>query len=1639
MSFRFLRPYPPPPAPPLTPRSFLYTQYITSYQVKGELDTHNSFAILCKASKAREDASGRRGNIGGGIPVQVKPANQVLRGAIQLQGHVDMPAPFAAAALMGQSLEYMTGRPVRCELKWLNKMCMEGSSRIQQRTKQRRQRARRLVRQLIETKWGFPTLSHHILSFCVSADALVTLGNEVINEDGAKESGTTTASPQPSITATPSGGGGYDTDDDDEHDITDGVVSTNGVGDLCRTSQLEDYFLRNLDETGNMNLADYVRLTKKVSSPTTTRVAVSYKVVKEQYVKYQHDLEEEEKEEVKKTKKAAASGDNSVHPPPRKVSKVKVVPRSTVDLLAAMGLDADDLKGWRAKSRDELKRMSEGSPGNSDHGPYAFTIIWKEMLDLADKFGSFRAPHPQRDSFTVTRKSGIYNDIAVFGYVPKRPPRLSAAAACPKRRFFCQYPDLARKTAKEAAAAQARAPAKAASDGDDPLESKSGSDEAETKSEAGEATAGTGGGVDVITHDEARQKAYEAPGVKERMLAQIEGEKVRVALAHEDAARFTLMLLRPFHLDVRTGDNAAPRLLVEALRTMPVEGATKVSDWMLIPAATTTKASKGTPGNTSKPKTWVRIDAIVENALSQVETRIASFLSPRDSAIARDTLRCTCRHPFRRLRERGHQLVKKFWLAPVAKGGVRSKGEEEEKNNNETGGGKKTRRVAPRWGSRVNDVGRRYPTFRAALRAWTFRDRRSSDTRWYLVAGVPVHPLLESLWTGSEGKDRATRLAKERKEQDEARREEAGLQLSSDVRAYLDDFGEKDPAMEAIDPSVSSHINYEPIYRNDKEAKIRGHLVYWTKMFESNPTAATKVGVRDARVKAGSTAASGGTSERTRGNKPNVHDIRALQGMARPRSSDSHDELGGDAHDELGGLASLQDTMKRYQLVAKEILFGGTPGVPAASDPSIERRAALPRFLGQTLRESQRFWALPAHGEILSPADPLTHHVMAPSTTPDFASIIQNGGLLPWARRVGPSPIEWSLLRGLDPEQSFILYKRSCRFEIQRGVVPAWISRLKSEELKESHTQALREGMLIFGKPGAGKSHAHNAFTAYLARLGCASMHQSAAFCGAAASRINGNTLASLFALAFSKSDGPQKKKKPSGVVGGAAEPEGRSDRDKTTSQQGAPDPDKQAFFNRLMEITLDEYWAIGLPLMTQCNEAARRYRSTTKNEFMGGLLVTAMGDPYQKQWKGTELYGDPIGDSARIATVTAGGGGRAHLTGAIGRTLVRDAFTNVHFLDGQHRAKDSLQRHVNIRCRHGSADAALHRTIHHRNMLCRATPAEQTRFKAASVVATQHGLLESVARAHPIDYCRRHGILAVVWDQPDTIVKLSGKECKPTDVTTEAFNFLKDLIIDHPAVLPANNTGKIHGKFCYIPAYAAPTGVAPYEYSLTTTGGGSTGSLGSTGAVTHAAVTLVGLDMDTRDELDPAKDIDENNCWHLKHMPLCLYAKLVNSQMAGFTVRDDLPSGVIPIVPQTKSWTLDLNTVSHKFWNTHGPHAPDLHAIYGMKRTGFMLRPGSSSPPRWWSRRGVCGVVSDRICPYTCAVSLTRRCSFCLVLTLCPFLPGYGTLLSPSFAASAATDWAVQGATRLLLLLHLYGADRAGIQVRMPAVVCSR
>ena len=1432
--------------------------------------------------------------------MQVKPANQVLRGAIQLQGHVDMPAPFAAAVLMGQSLEYMTGRPVRCELKWLNKMCTEGSSRIQQRTKQRELR---LIRQLIETKCKSKTLSpqdealgcvlsptDHILSFCVSADALVTLRNEVTNEDGAGEYGTKKASSQPSTSATPSGGGGYDTDDDEHHNITDGVVSTNGVGDLCRTSQLEDYVLRNLDETGDMNFADYVRLTTKVSSPTTTRLAVSFKIVKEQYVKYQNDKEEEEKEKVKKTKKAAASDVNSgVHPP-----QSKVAPRSTVGLLEAMGLNTDDLEGWRAKSRDELERMIEGSPGNSDNEPYKFTIIWKEMLDLAENFSSFRAPHPQRDSFTVTRKSGTYNDIAVCGYVPKRPPRLSAAATCPKRRYFCQYAEHTRKTAKEAAA-RARVTAKAASDGDDPLESKSGSHEAETKSEAGEARAGTGGGVEFITHDETRQKAYEAPGVKERMLAQIEEDKLRVASAHEDAARFTLMLLKPFHLDVRTGDNAAPRLLVEDLRTMPVEGATNVGDYLLIQV----------PAATSKPKRWVRIDAIRGNTY-----RVA-----------------------------GEDVV-------VSAGRERGSKEEKKKNNNETGGKEKETKVAPRWGSRVNDVGRRYPTFRAALRAWTFRDRRSSDTRWYLVAGVPVHPLLESLWTGSEGKDRATRIAKERKEQDEARREEAGLQLSSDVREYLADACEKGPTVEATDPSVSSHIHYTPIHRNDKEAKIRGHLASWTNMLESNPIAATK---------AGSTVASGGTSARTRGNKPNVHDIRALQGMARARSSDSNDVL--------SGRASLQDTMKQYQLVAKECLLGGTPGGAAASGSSFVMGAA-PTQSGQRLRVDQRLCALPAHGEILSPADPLTHQVVAASTKPNFAFIQQNGGLLPWARRVGPSPIEFALLRGLDPEQSFILYKRWCRFEIQRGVVPAWISRLQTEKLRQDHTQALREGMLIFGKPGAGKSHAHNAYTAYLARLGCASMHQSAAFCGAAASRINGNTLASLFALAFSKSDGPQKKKQTSGVVGGAAEPEGRTDRDKTTSQKGAPDPDKQAFFNRLKEMTLDEYWAIGLPLTMDCNEAARRFRNTTKNEFMGGLLVTAMGDPYQKQWKGTELYGDPEGDSARIGTVTAGGGGRARLTGAIGRTLLRDAFTNVHFLDGQHRAKDSLQRHVNIRCRHGSADAALHRTIHHRNMLCRATPREQTRFKAASVVATQHGLLESVARAHPLDYCRRHGILAVVWDQPDTIVKLSGKKCKPT----EPFGFIKALIIDHPAVLPANNTGKIHGKFCYIPESAAPKGVAPYEYSLTTTGGGSTGSLGATGAVTHAAVTLVGINMDERDLLDAVKDIDENNCWHLKHMPLCLYARLVNSQMNGFTVRDDLPSGVIPIVPQTKSWTLDLNTVSPKFCETYG-FAPDLHTIYGMKRTGFMLRPGSSSPPRWWSRRCVRCCVLPALSVHLCRI----------------------------------------------------------------------
>ena len=100
---------------------------------------------------------------------------------------------------------------------------------------------------------------------------------------------------------------------------------------------------------------------------------------------------------------------------------------------------------------------------------------------------------------------------------------------------------------------------------------------------------------------------------------------------------------------------------------------------------------------------------------------------------------------------------------------------------------------------------------------------------------------------------------------------------------------------------------------------------------------------------------------------------------------------------------------------------------------------------------------------------------------------------------------------------------------------------------------------------------------------------------------------------------------------------------------RGTPNAEKQSFFKELVELTMDEFWAVQLKLLQDCSSQAMLYRST-EAEFMGGLLVTAMGDPYQKQWPGTELYGDEIADSARIATATAGGGA----SGGVHSLLVR-------------------------------------------------------------------------------------------------------------------------------------------------------------------------------------------------------------------------------------------------------------------------------------------------------------------------------------------------------------------------------------------------
>tara|TARA_B110000046_G_scaffold56015_1_gene62588 strand:+ start:206 stop:7237 length:7032 start_codon:yes stop_codon:yes gene_type:complete len=1419
-------------------------QYITSYQVKGELDTHNAMAILCRSNRAREEQAARRG-IGCGVPAPVTDSTAVLRGALQLQGHIDMPASFAAAVATGQPLEYHTASPRRLNLKQLHKVCELGmialstaDAAIIAASAQAKEKAQ-ITLAFAEYGVTPPPDDWFALEWADRHQRILTLFDterggrfedllQGIYEELGCEHNQRNGAATPPVVVRPTLGNGDD-DDDDCADSGDDegalAVVVNGDGGLCRTSTVEDYVLRVVDaaksrpghHTGEMHLLDFTRLTTKKAIPANKCGAVAHAVLRAQYLEAFPPCE------------PRCSGGQCF-----RTGACKGVPKSSADILKKLGLSANELKRWKAQGGTELAHKLTGES-------FEYEIILEAMM--ISKSG-LRSPHPQSESFVVTKHClDVASDVAVTGFVPHRPRPEGMVSSDPWRRFCAKY---AVQTQKKAA------------------------------KDAGLLPSVSCGSTAVYAAE--RLAAFEAPGVADKMKTECTRDEGKRKREDEDAARFTLMTLKPFHVHKRTDDRSCPRLVVEDLLTMPVEGAVVVGDFVFRPLS----AAPGGEVADEGAQGWCRIEEISADQLTYHVT------IPEELGTA-------------------------------------------------------TKSVA----STAHRVGRRYATFHSALQAWTFVDRYSSDSRWYCVRGECRHPWLENLWCSQDGKDRATRLKEERRKHDAAQAAVELSKLSSEDRRLLYEH-KRDERQRPLDPAALCHISYDGhLYQNVKENATGARMLVWrTMMGPSSPVAGTAPMMPTSAGPAGLVSAvySG----------PLDDDLRALQGMAR---SPSVPGGSGSAHATgvTAGRASWEDDVKRYENIAKMLLLGNTgSGANPVQTTSSNRRP--PPGPGSLFTAGNQFWDLPNPGEELPSADPAVLAVVAPQTQPQFKAVMLTGGFLPWARRVGPSPAEWCLSHSLDAEQSLLLFKRWSRFRFHRGDIPLWILQLP-EDLQQRMKSGLKPALLIYGKPGAGKSHAHTVYTEFLERLGNASLHQSAAFCGAAASRIKGNTLSSIFSIGYKEGGSKTKKGKSAGkarsrgVVGGAAG--GGGAKSKASVARGTPNAEKQSFFKELVELTMDEFWAVQLKLLQDCSSQAMHYRST-KAEFMGGLLVTAMGDPYQKQWPGTELYGDEISDSARIATATAGGGGGAEISGEVARAMVRNEFTNVHFLDGQHRSKDELQSHLNTRCRNGSQNVHLFKTVLHNNLLCRATAAEQERFRDSPVVATRHGLLENVSRTHPLNFCRRHNIRAVVWDQPDTIVKVSGEPVPPTEI----YPWLRDLIFDHPGVLPQNDTGKIGAKFCYIPEHLVPEGVAPYQYSFTMTAGGMVGSLGATGAVTHAVVTLAGIEVDDLDFFDSAKTIDEDGCWHLKHVPQCLYARLLHSQMGSFTIRDDLPSGVVPIRPQTKAWTLDLDEVSPKFWDTYGRVGPDMHQTYGMQKFGFLLRPGGVA---FSPRRRVAMIVCRR------------------------------------------------------------------------------
>ena len=851
------------------------------------------------------------------------------------------------------------------------------------------------------------------------------------------------------------------------------------------------------------------------------------------------------------------------------------------------------------------------------------------------------------------------------------------------------------------------------------------------------------------------------------------------------------------------------------------------------------------------------------------------------------------------------------------------------------------------------DITRVCSSWGEALRHWTLRERLVSDRRWFARGGKLCHPLLEECWNRLEGSTRAERMKADRDAESAATAAERLEALPEEVQEYIT------AGMLAADPGVaglldgSLDIQWANVMRGSAEGQAEGLTHAWAALVRegiaaspASPAGASPLagqpGRRTEEVTPGYLLAAMGPT--TRIAKP-AGRTAAAAAVAAAEAASLIGRGGGTA------TVTAADVKKGYEDLAERLLLGESfvPPPPPGAPGSSGARPPPPAAGGTVRRDEVLQEAVPG----TTPTDPLT---------PPSPESLAAGFLVPRAAACVPGIVEWGVLRGLDAEQLYLLVKRWVRFQLAADKssdedptahpCPRLLLGVEPGPPRRELCDALLRPLLVYGAPGSGKSYCHMVYSKYLTLRGFGGQHQTVAYCGAAASRVGGQTMHSVLGL------NSRRKGDPRDAGGG----------DLGEEKRGS-DPARVQMLQKLREMSLEEIWAIPNSLVQKASEAANDLRGRP-GRFFGDMLISGNGDPFQKQWGGEELYGPPL-DRARPGDTTAAAGKERQRIErkARGTLIMREAFTNVHFLDSQHRAGACpLQQHTIRRLRHGSGDKALHDTIRCFNLLERASAEDRARFAFADVIAATHRLLAPVLQDHPRAWADRHNIRAVVWEQPDVVVAVGGVRCTSPVAPPR---WMRELIRGNRCALHQKKTGNIGSDFVYISRTLEghPEGVPGYSYALCKTGGG-TPSVGSTGAVTHATGTFVGI---------RPNDVDlggeghfEGNHWHLRGVPTLLLMKLDRSLMGDDRVHSALEPGVVPLGPKTATWTLDLKAIAPLFWEAVGKRA-GLAQTYTLRRTGYMVHP-----------------------------------------------------------TAGGTDWAWQGATVDLVLIQAFMADRAGLMVML-------